>query len=195
MKCFKCKKISSDVNKCCPRCSSVFKSEDVEKTGNSIEKQLLQVYLNKKRFNYNYSMGYLLFNFWYALYKKMYLDASFGALAYGLLVMTIVNCQCSLFDSVGFNTLLILFLIILGIVVNIYYILKFDDIYIARTKCYINNLVNDYRDEDIEFLLNKCEKDSKGDFVLPCIIVVLVIMFLLALIFKNIAFLSFCGII
>ncbi|MBQ7136626.1 MAG: hypothetical protein IJO43_01460 [Bacilli bacterium] len=195
MKCFNCKNTISDVDRYCPRCGVVFKDEEIERIGNTIENQLLHIYLSKKRFNDNYSLGYLIFNFWYALYKKMYLEAAFGALADGLLIMMIMNWKYYLFDSMGFNALLIIFLIILGVAVNIYYILKFDELYIDRTKGYINKLIKDYGPDDMEFLVNKCERDSKGNLFVPCLVIVLVLMFFLALILKNVAFLSFCGII
>ena len=195
MECFKCKAKVSNVDKYCPRCGTVFDNGDVETFGGTLDNQLLNIYLNKKRFNANFSIGYLIFNFLYALYKKMYLDAAFAVLADSFLVIMISNWKIYLIDSMGFNALLIIFMIMLGVVVNVYYILHFDEIYITRTKAYINKLIRDYGSDNRDFLRNKCEKDSKGNWLGSLLIVIGIIMFFLALIFKNIAFLSFCGII
>lgn len=142
MKCINCKASISDTDKYCPRCGTLFENKDVDRITDTLENNLLNIYLNNKRFNSNISLGYLIFNFWYALYKKMYFEALVGVSADLLLFVIINNWKIYLLDSMGFNALLITFSFLVGIVINIYYILKFDEIYIIRTKGYINKLIN-----------------------------------------------------
>ena len=185
MKCFKCGVTISDADKYCPRCGTLFNNGDVEKHGDTLENRLLNIYLRKKRLNSNISLGYLIFNFWYALYKKMYFEAVFGAISLGLTVVMALNWKLYLLDSMGFNALLIIFLFLLGIVVNIYYILKFDELYIVRTKGYINKIIKENGDKNIKLLELLCEKDSKGNVLVPILIILGVIIFFLALLLKN----------
>jgi len=77
----------------------------------------------------------------------------------------------------------------LGIAVNVYYILKIDEIYVVRVKEYINKLIRNYGTNNMELLTQKCEKDSKGNWLVPLLIIIAVVIFFIALIFKNIAFL------
>lgn len=195
MKCFNCKANISNADKCCPRCGTLFDNGDVERLGDTLENKLLNIYVSKKRFNSNISLGYLIFNFWYALYKKMYFEAIFGAIAYSVLILMIMNWKYYLISSMGFYALLIIFSIILGVAVNVYYILKFDELYIIKVKSYINKIIRENGTDDIELLESMCEKDSRGNLFVPILIILGIIIFFLSLLFKNIAFLPFCGII
>lgn len=195
MKCFNCKAKVSNADKYCPRCGTLFDNGDVERLGDTLENNLLNIYVSKKRFNSNISLGYLIFNFWYALYKKMYFEAILGAVADGLLILMIMNWKYYLISSMGFYALLIIFSIILGIAVNVYYILKFDELYIIKVKSYINKIIRENGTDDIELLEFMCEKDSRGNLFVPILIILGIIIFFLSLLFKNIAFLPFCGII
>ena len=113
MKCINCKANISDADKYCPRCGTLFDNGDVERLGDTLENRLLNIYLNKKKINCDFSLGYLIFNFWYALYKKMYLEAAFGALAIGILVTMITNWKLYLIGSMGFYALGIIFSILI----------------------------------------------------------------------------------
>lgn len=185
MKCIKCGVSISNVDKYCPRCGTLFDNKDVEKHCDTVENNLLNIYLSKKRFNSNISLGYLIFNFCYALYKKMYLEAVFSVIADAMVVSILLNWKNLLFNSLGFNALLIIFLFIIGVVVNLFYILKFDEIYITRTKSYINKLIREYGTTNMEYLVNTCEKDSKGNILIPIIIFLGIITFFTVLLLKN----------
>jgi len=176
MKCFNCNANISNVDKYCPRCGTVFDNGDVERLGDRLENRLLNIYLSKKRFNCSFSLGYLIFNFWYALYRKMYYEAILGALADGLLVFMVIRWKGYLFSSMGFNALLILFSFLVGVVICVYYILKYDEIYIVRVKGYINKLIRDYGTDNIKLLEEKCEKDSKGNLLVPVLVIILIIL-------------------
>lgn len=195
MKCVNCKVNVSNSDKYCPRCGTLFNNGDVERLVDTLENNLLNIYVSKKRFNSNISLGYLIFNFWYALYKKMYFEAIFGAIADGVLILMIMNWKNYLISSIGFYALLIMFLFMLGIVVNVYYILKFNELYIIKVKGYINKIIRENGTDDIKRLESMCEKDSRGNLVGPILIILGIIIFFLSLLFKNIAFLPFCGII
>lgn len=183
MKCHNCKVNISDTDKYCPRCGTLFDNRDVEMLGDTLENQLLNVYISKKKFNSNISLGYLLFNFFYAFYKKMYFEGVVGAISTAIVISIALNWKNFLLESMGFNALLIIFSFMMGVVVNIYYILRFDELYIEKAKKYIFKLVKDHGSEDMKLLTNKCEKDSKGNFLISVLPVILVIAILIFLIF------------
>ena len=170
MKCFNCGVTISNVDKYCPRCGALFNNGDVERYGDTLENQLLNIYISKKKINCNFSLGYLLFNFVYALYKKMYFVAIFGILSNGLFIFMILNWKRLLLGSIGFYALFIMFSIMIGIVVNIYYILKFDELHISRTKSYINKIIRENGEKNVRLLENLCEKDSKGNIWVPIVV-------------------------
>jgi len=177
MKCLKCDVTISDIDKYCPRCGTLFDNGDVEKYGDTLENRLLNIYLSKKKFNCNFSLGYLLFNFLYAAYKKMYFETIFGALSSILLLVMILNWKIYLLGSIGFFALTIIFSIILGIVVNVYYVLKFDELYVSRTKSYINKIIRKNGKTNVKHLEVLCEKDSKGNILIPILIILGIVVF------------------
>lgn len=181
MKCYKCNANISDTCKYCPRCDTLFDNDDVEHIANSLESQLLNIYFNKMWYRSNISVGYLLFNFWYALYRKMYFEALISAIMDGLLINLIGNWQFYIMESMGFNALLIVFLFMVTIVVNIYYLFKLDEIYIDKAKVKIAKLVKEYGSDNVELLTTKCKNDSKGNVVaviVPAIIIILLVFIL-----------------
>ena len=177
MKCPKCRVNLSLVDKYCPRCGEIFDSDDVEKLGSTLENDLLNIYTNKICGRLNFSLGYLLFNFFYALYKKMYYEAVIGAVATGLLIHLIFNGWNMFLSSLGFNALLIIFLFMLAVFVNIYYILKFDELYLIRAKGYIAGIIKNYGYKDVKLLINLCKKDSKANLMVFLSIIVLIGIF------------------
>lgn len=182
MECRKCHVNISNTDKYCPRCGELFDNGDVERLGNTIENYLLNIYTNKVGRSMNFSLGYLLFNFWYALYRKMYYEAIIGAAADGILINLIFSWQILLFDSKGFNALLIIFLFALSIFINIYYILKFDELYLIRAKGYIAKIIRNYGTNDVKVLTRLCKKDSRGNLfivILPMILFSGVFVYLL----------------
>ena len=183
MKCRKCHVSISDVDKYCPRCGELFDNGDVEKIGDTLESSLLNIYQRKILGNSsNISIGYLLFNFWYALYKKMYIEAIFGSVAIGLFINLIFNWQAIILESMGFNALLVIYLFVLSIFINVYYILKFDELYLVRAKGYIIKIIRDYGTSDVKLLTDLCEKDSKGNLfyvILPIVLLIGVFVHLL----------------
>ena len=182
MICPKCRVNIADGDKYCPRCGEVFDHSDLNKLGNNLENNLLNIYSNKIWGRLNISVGYLLFNFWYALYKKMYYEAVIGGVAVGVFFHLIFNGWNLFLESMGFNALLLIYLFSISVFVNIYYIFKFDDLYLTRAKGYIARIINEYGASDVELLTNLCEKDSKGNLfiaILPVILFIAVFVYLL----------------
>ena len=151
MICPKCRVKIADSDKYCPRCGEVFDHSDLERLGNKLENDLLNIYSNKTWGRLNISVGYLFFNMFYALYKKMYYEAVIGGIANAIFV-------------------------------NIYYILRFDELYLTRAKGYISRIINEYGTSDVELLTKLCEKDSKGNLfaaIFPEILFIVVFVYLL----------------
>lgn len=182
MKCSKCHVTISDVDKYCPRCGELFDNGDVERLTRSLENSLLNIYENKTFGNIRFSVGYLLFNFFYALYKKMYYEAIIGGFASGLFIYLILNWKRIVLGSLGFYALFVMFLLIISAYINIYYILNFDDMYIERAKSYINKIIIENGTKDIQLLNDLCKKDSRNNLVtalLPVILFIGIIAYLL----------------
>lgn len=182
MICPKCRVKIADSDKYCPRCGEVFDHSDLTKLGNNLENNLLNIYSNKIWGRLNISVGYLLFNFWYALYKKMYYEAVIGGIADAIFVYLIFFWKKIIFGSMGFYALLVIYLFIITIGVNIYYILKFDDLYLIRAKGYVSKIINENGTKDVKLLTELCKKDSKGNLfviILPVILLIGVFGYLL----------------
>lgn len=175
MICPKCRVKIADTDKYCPRCGEVFDHSDLERLGNNLESKLLSIYVNKVWGKMHFSLGYLLFNMFYALYKKMYYEAIIGGIANAIFVYLLFTYEKIIFGSMGFYALLVIYLFLISIVVNIYYILKFDELYLTRAKGYISKIINEYGTSDVELLTKLCEKDSKGNLFVAILSIILFI--------------------
>lgn len=185
MICPKCRVKIADSDKYCPRCGEILDHSDLERLGNKLENDLLNIYSNKIWGRLNISVGYLFFNIFYALYKKMYYEAVIGGIANAMFVYLLFAYEKIIFGSMGFYALLVIYLFLISIVVNIYYILKFDELYLTRAKGYISRIVNEYGTSDVELLTKLCEKDSKGNLFVAILPVVLAIGFFVYLLFIH----------
>lgn len=182
MICPKCRVKIADGDKYCPRCGEVFDHSDLEILGNKLENDLLNIYTAKNWGRMNISVGYLFFNMFYALYKKMYYEAVISGIANAIFVYLLFTYKKIIFGSIGFYALPVIYLFLIAISVNIYYIFKFDDLYLTRAKGYIARIINEYGTKDVELLTNLCEKDSKGNLfiaILPVILFIAVFVYLL----------------
>ena len=63
MICPKCRVKIANNDKYCPRCGEILDHSDLERLGNKLENNLLNIYSNKIWGRLNVSVGYLLFNF------------------------------------------------------------------------------------------------------------------------------------
>lgn len=182
MICPKCRVKIADRDRYCPRCGEILEHSDLERLGNNLENKLLDIYVNKVWGRLNISLGYLFFNVFYAMYKKMYYEAVIGGIANALFVYLIFCWKKIVFGSMGFYALLVIYLFLISITVNIYYILKFDDLYLTRAKGYISRIINEYGTKDLKLLTTLCEKDSKGNLfvaILPVLLLISVFVYLL----------------
>jgi len=112
----------------------------------------------------------------------MYYEAVIGGIANALFVYLIFSYEKIIFESMGFNALLVIYLFLISIVINIYYILKFDELYLTRAKGYISRIINEYGTKDEKLLTELCKKDSKGNLfvaILPVILFIGVFVYLL----------------
>lgn len=175
MICPKCRVKIADSDKYCPRCGEIFDHIDLEKLGNKLENELLNIYSNKIWGRLNISLGYLFFNVFYAAYKKMYYEVVIGGIADILFVYLIFYWKKIVFGSMGFYALLVIYLFLITIFVNIYYILKFDELYLIRSKGNISKMINEYGISDVKLLTTLCEKDSKGNLFGVVLSVILLI--------------------
>ena len=185
MICPKCRVNIADGDKYCPRCGEVFDHSDLERLGNKLENNLLNIYSNKIWGRLNISVGYLLFNFWYALYKKMYYEAIIGGVSVGVFFYLIFNGWNLFLESLGFNALLLIYLFSVSVFINIYYIFKFDDLYLTRAKGYISKIINEHGTSDVDLLTKLCKKDSKGNLFVAILPIILVIAFFVYLLFIH----------
>lgn len=177
MECFKCKvKLSSD-SKFCPRCGTIFSQDDVENLGVRKENEFLDAYFPKKKINinfYNISVGYLFFHFLYAFYKKMYIEGIISLFGFISFFSIIIGGMNMFLNSMGFLFLPILFLFVLSIGIYVYYVLKFNDIYLEQVKNRINKIMRNNPNANDEKIFELCRKD-RGNFLLPLIIVIVLI--------------------
>ncbi len=176
MKCYKCGVTLSNTDKYCPRCGTLFDNGDVEKHADTLENQLLNFYTNKiLGANYRISLGYLFFNFGYAFYKKMY---RVGIISFFVLCLfySMLNGGIEFIaNSMGFYFLLFLFVIIGGIVYNVYYIWHFNDLYMKNAKYRVQKIISKYGCNDKKLLEKICKKDSQGNLVIAIVSIVIFI--------------------
>ena len=176
MKCYKCGVTISDTDKYCPRCGTLFDNGDVEKHTDNFENQLLNFYTNKiLGANYRISLGYLIFNFSYAFYKKMYREGIIGFIFLCLFYSMLSGGLEFIVDSMGFYFLLFLFIIVGGLVYKIYYIWHFNDLYIRSAKYRIQKIINQYGIKNKEVIKKICEKDSRGNIIVAILSMLLFI--------------------
>lgn len=195
MKCCKCGVNISNVDKYCPRCGTIFDNGDVERISDTVENQLLNIYRNKMWSGSNISLGYLIFSFWYAIYKRMYIEAVIGALADTIIFFLLIRFKELVLASMGFHFLLVIFLILIGIVMKVYYILHFDELYMIKAKDTVMSFTRDYGTDNVELLTKLCKKDSKGNIGVFVLFLILILGLLYYFGLINIDFLSICGII
>lgn len=186
MKCKNCGVEIANNSKYCPRCGTVFENDDIKRMGNTLESRLLNVYTKEKKFNFfNISFGYLFFNFLYLFYKKMYYEGLLSIFSLLVIYYMIFLSRGTeiVFNSLGFYTLFVIFILMLAFYLFFYYLFKTNDLYITNVKYRINKLIKNNPDRSEEELFNLCKKDSKGNIWLP-ILGALIFAFLLYIL-KN----------
>lgn len=182
MECFKCGVKLADDSKFCPRCGTIFSKEDVEKIGGRRENKFLDAYFPERKINLNFydiSIGYLFFHFMYAFYKKMYIEGIISLIGFLIFCFMFFSGMNLVFGSMGFYFLPVLFLLMLSIFIYIYYVLKFNYLYIEHVKCRINRFINENPNSNDDEIFILCKKDSKGNLWLPIIIVISLLIYII----------------
>lgn len=170
MICPKCKVNLNNDCKFCPRCGELFYSEDVDFKLNkfNLENKLLEVYFppSKIQFNfYNISFGFLIGNFLYAFLKKVYDVAVISFLSFLLFTLMIFRGIPFIFESLGFAFMFVVSLILLSIFCFLFYVFKFNDLYLQNVKCRINRIIRDNPDKEMVELINICKEDNKKNYL------------------------------
>ena len=74
MICPKCNVKLSNESKYCPRCGTLFESDDVKKYSEAFNTDFMEIYFPNKELKFRIdrvSIGYALFTYFYAIYKKV----------------------------------------------------------------------------------------------------------------------------
>jgi len=159
MKCSKCNSSFSGISKYCPRCGSGLVKFEHEM---DIDRALLNIYSDTLNYGANFSIGYLIFNFAYAFYKKLYFEGIISSVCLFFFIKILLSWQDILFSSLGFNFLFIVFSLFFCVGVIIYYILNFNSIYLDNCRFRIRKLIGKYG-YNVNELYSFCTKDSRGN--------------------------------
>lgn len=182
MNCPKCNVNLSDESKYCPRCGLLFESNDVKKYSSLFNVDFLEIYFPFKELKFHIdrvSIGYALFTYFYAIYKKMYGIAiisfiiQFFLYLYLQFIGDIGNAAVSIFIPTAF--------IIMGaIYVYFHYIFSYDRLLIENRTLRINKILRENEDKSKEEIVKIMEEDSKNDLkgliIAISIVVVLILI-------------------
>lgn len=184
MKCPKCRVNLSLVDKYCPRCGEIFDHSDLERLTDTLENNLSKIYINKLGLKFNFSIEYLLFNFFYLFYLK---QTKRGILVFAINTIFLCMLKIVLFLNavegllIGFILVPVTFSVVSFLFINIYYFLNIKNIYMNDIKYRVQTIIKENGIKDIKLLYDLCEKDSKGNytFVFLCLPLVIIIFGLL----------------
>lgn len=184
MLCPKCGVKLLNNSKYCPRCGLLFPSSDVAKYGEKVEQKLLSVYFPENKIGFSFhriSLGYLLFNFIYAFYKRMYRVGIISLLSVIYFYFIFLKAESWFISSLGFFALFLIFSFMLCACVYLFYVFKFNDYYIENIKFRIFKIVKNNPGADYNTLVSICEKNKKGNYLLAILSILLLIgvMFLM----------------
>lgn len=182
MICPNCKvKLNKD-SKYCPRCGTLFKSDDVEKYSNMFDTDLLEIYFPHNEIGIHFdriSFGYMFFGGFYAMYKKLYYVGINSLVSLFIFIKVAINSYDYIMSTVGFSFFLVVALLLFPIIIYFYYLFKFNDLLIEDRKTRLNKIVRSNIDKGNEEIVKLVEKDSKNSVVALLISIILLIIFLL----------------
>lgn len=166
--------------KYCFRCGYLLFSDDVLNYGDTLEYKLIGIYLpdNKISFNlHNISLGYLLFNFSYAFYKKQYYIGVISFFSSLYFFKLFLRGFGAIFQGLGFFALFYIFSFMLCAFIILYYVFKFNELYLANVKYRVNKIIKNHPSEDYESLSVICKKDSRNCLLLALLSIFLFLFF------------------
>lgn len=181
MICKECNSKISNYSKYCPRCGKLIESNDVSYYSKFFDVDYFNIYFPDNCVKYNVngiSVFYLLFNFAYAFYKKMWIEGLVSIFSL-ILMFNSFGLFDRIFNSLGFTFFLEVSICLIGIFIYLYYAFKFNDLYISSVKHRIGKFIKESKSE--EEIIAKCEKDKRGNFVFAIVSVIIFILFLIFL--------------
>ena len=181
MICPKCQVKLSNESKYCPRCGLLFESDDVKKYSEAFNTDFIEIYFPNKELKFHIdrvSIGYALFTYIYAIYKKMYKVAIISFLLQLFLVkgFEIISSLGEAFAAIFFP---ILFIIMLIAYVYFYYVFNFDRLLIENRITRMNRIIKNNEDRKEEELIKIMEEDSKNNIKGTVIAIILVIILII----------------
>lgn len=156
-------------SKYCPRCGTLFPSDDVKKIINELELYLLGYYIKDKKINFNLhnlSLGYIFFNFVYAFYKKMYFVGIVSFFNCLLFLRFVFGKFSYILNSYGFYFLVFVFALDFFVFIYLFYAFKFNDLYIIKSKYEIQKVIKNNPDKTKKELAKICERKGKNSYLL-----------------------------
>ena len=166
MICPKCKAKLNDESKYCPKCGELFEIEDVKTFSKLFETELLEVYYPNKSYRLKWwgvSLKYALFTYFYAIYNKMYRCAILTILSIFMWLFLPSRFTYILFFSFGFMFYPVFYTLLLGVLMYIYYIFRFDKLLLDKRKERLNKIVRYNPDKTKKELIELVEKDKNGN--------------------------------
>ncbi len=167
MICPKCNNKIKNDSKFCPRCGELFESNDIEKFSEIYNLELLKVYYPNKgeRIKVNgISLLYMIFNYFYAIYCKMYKCAFYSIISLLIFLKLMPNFEAYALANYGFYFYLYFFILIACIAVYIFYIFSFERILLDNRKYRINKIIKNNPGKSFEEIKELVIKDSKNNY-------------------------------
>lgn len=180
MTCPKCESKLPNSVKYCPRCGYLFTSNDVNTFSEIFNVKLLEIYYpNKsKRINTKFSLPYLLFSYFYAVYMKMYKCAFLSFFSLLLIPFILLMIERWTFLSLGSIFYPVLFLLCGCVLVYLYYVINFDRLLLENRKNKINSIIRLNRDKSFEEIKEIVIKDNQKNIKGLLLSIVFTIIFL-----------------
>lgn len=185
MICPKCNVKLSNESKYCPRCGTLFESDDVKKYSEAFNTDFMEIYFPNKELKFHIdrvSIGYALFTYFYAIYKKMYKVAIISFLLQLFLVkgFEIISSLGEASIAIFFP---ILFIIMLIAYVYFYYVFNFDRLLIENRIIRINRILRNNDEKEKNDIIKIMKNDSKNDIRGVIIAISIVVIYILLKIF------------
>ncbi len=179
MICPKCESKLSNNVKYCPRCGYLFSSNDVNLFSEIHNAKLLEIYYpNKdKKINTKFSLPYLLFSYFYAIYMKMYKCAVITVFSLLFFPIFMLKIEEWTFISMGSMYYPIIFLLCGCVLVYLFYAKNFDRLLLEKRKNKINCIIRLNRDKSFEEIKEIVIKDNQKNIKGLLISIVLTIVF------------------
>lgn len=181
MICPKCESKLPNNVKYCPRCGHLFTSNDVDMFSEIFNVKLLDIYYpNKsKRINTKFSLPYLLFSYFYAIYMKMYKCAFLSFFSLIFIPVLMRKIEEWTFASFGSIYYVILFILCGCVLLYLYYVTNFDRLLLEKRKNKINSIIRLNCDKSFEEIKEMVIKDNQKDIKGLLLSIVFTIIFLL----------------